>query len=117
MATGYAVRTITLLSQSASGNGPWMATGRFLSPTITIEGLENGGSVSVRVSNQPEKDDEGKDNPPPIDDLGVPHNILGAVTSNTGAGLGGAFTWIRAIKTAGTNPTVTKVISQSQIAK
>ena len=94
-----------------------MATGRLLSPTVTIEGLEQGGSISLRVSNQYEKDDEGVDSPPADDDIGAPHLVLGAVSADVGAGVGGAFTWMRVVKAAGPSPTRTRVWFQAQQAK
>ena len=98
-----------------------MAVGRLLSPTVTIENLESGGGISIRVSNQPEltKDINGNTvvNTPADADMGSPHNTLGAVTTDTGGGLGGAFTWVRAVKTAGGSPKVTYVAFQAQQAK
>ena len=114
-ATGYYCHPVNLFapddSQTITGNGCWMAIGRYLSPTVTIQGLETGGVISIRVSNNPEEDK------PADDDYGVPHNILGNVVADMGASLGGSFVWIRAMKTAGPSPTATKVYSQSQIAK
>jgi hypothetical protein len=107
MATGYWVRTIKAFEgQSASGNSIWFLLGRLLSPTVTIEGLESGGSISIRVSNRPSDADTGS-----------PHATLGNVTSDGGGGLGGAFTWVRVVKTAGTSPTPTYVYFQAQQAK
>ena len=118
MATGYEVRIITLLdAQNDSANGPWRAVGRLLSPTVAIQGLEDGGNVSIRVSNRLEKLPDGTPNFPDDSDLGVPHALLGNVTSDMAGGLGGAFTFIRAIKTAGITPTPTTVNLQAQQAK
>lgn len=112
MATGYYVRTIKALEgQTASGKSTWFLLGRLLSPTVTIEGLEAGGAVSVRVSNRPEE------NPPGDNDMGAPHATLGNVTADGGGGLGGAFTWVRVVKTAGGSPTATSVYFQAQQAK
>lgn len=97
--------------RTSSGKSPWLSLGRLLSPTITVEGLEAGGTVSVRVSNRSE------DTPPTDSDDGAPHITLGNLTSDIGAGLGGAFTWVRVIKTAGGSPTPTYVIAQAQQAK
>lgn len=112
MATGYYVRTIPALeAQTASGKSSWLLLGRLLSPTITVEGLESGGTISVRVSNRSE------DTPPSESDDGAPHMTLGNLTANTGSGLGGAFTWVRVIKTAGGSPSPTTVVFQAQQAK
>ena len=119
MATGYEVRIITLLdAQDVSANGPWRAVGRLLSPTVCIQGLEAGGNVSIRVSNRLEKLADGTPNFPADDDLGVPHALLGNVTADMAGGLGGAVTFIRAIKTQGPDPVSnTTVTLQAQQAK
>lgn len=91
--------------QLATAKSPWFLIGRYLSPTITIEHLEAGGSVSIRVTNRPELGANGAVNTPDVNYDGVPHPTLGSVTVNSANNLGGAYTWIRAIKTSATPPT------------
>ena len=113
MGTGFLVKTLVLFdpSQTASGKGPWLRSGRLLSPTLTVEGLETGGTVSLRMSNRSEG------SAPDDADDGAPHPTLGAVTANGGGALGGSYTWVRAIKTAGAGATATKAYINAQIPK
>ena len=122
MATGYNIKTVKLLDgqttstaspgTAAQGTlGGWFMIGKFLSPTATIQGVGAGDTISIRVSNNDEW------TPPLPSDNGVPHNTLGSVTSDSGGGLGGAFTWIKATKVDGGTHTSTNVYLQMQIAK
>lgn len=118
MATGYSVRTMVMMaSQTTTLDSGWFAVGRLLSPTIVIDTLEAGGVVSIVCSNLPELNPDGTQATPPDDYYGAPHFILGNVTSPIAAGLGGAFTWIRARYTQGPSPTGVNIYMQSQQAK
>lgn len=111
MAIGYEARSYALLKdQTASANGPWFMIGNFGFTSITIEGLEAGGSVDFRISNRPVND------PPPEEYMGSARNGVAAYTSNVGFLLSGygSYIWIRAIKTAGATPTPTSVYLAGQ---
>jgi hypothetical protein len=101
--------------------GSWLAMGRLLSPTVTVEGLESGGTISIRVSNQPERvtsDGVTSANFPAWSDDGAIHATLGDITADSAGGMGGAFTFVRAEKTVfGDSPTSTIVYAQAQQAK
>lgn len=114
MAIGYSARSFALLKdQSASANGDWFLAGRLNALSVTIEGLEAGGSVDIRLSNRPEND------PPPAEYLGVPR-AGSAFTSDLASSIVGGsatFIWIRAIKTAGGTPTPTSVYLAGQTVR
>jgi hypothetical protein len=110
MATGYdSIGPILLLdAQTTSENGVWFLVGKWMSPSITVEGLEAGGSIQIRVYNG------YQGTFPSNSEMGVAHSTLGNITADIGASLGASYTYIRAIKTAGGSPTATTVIAQAQ---
>ena len=90
--------------------------GKYMGPTITVQGMGAGDAVSIRVSNLPALDSDGNQATPDVADDGVPvYGPLGHVTSDVGAAVGGTFTWMRAEYTAGLTPGTVTVMSQSQI--
>ena len=91
---------------------PWFHLGRLLSPTVTIESTAaaNADTVSIIVSNLPETATMTPGSG------GVPHTLLGNISADTGAGLGGAFTWVRVVITSAAGSAI-QVYCQSQQAK
>ena len=112
MATGYDTKCVVLLpTATIDTNGDWFMIGKFLSPTITVQGMTGADQISIRVSNNDKEDEPGPD------DLGVPHGTLGALSADIGLGMGGSFTWCRVIYTADAAATGVTVKAQMQIAK
>ena len=127
IATGYIEIVKAILATSASAtaaqDGNWCYIGKGMSASITIEGLESGGSVSIDVLNKQIKwDDSSADSDWPSNAYdGVPlmtSSLTPVVFTSNGSYFLGHYSFVKAKKTpsaTSSNVTVTTATVSYQI--